>query len=148
MITISELTYADRSIFTAITELLQQLTGKPTSITIDDLEKIISTKNTLLYTAIDEEDNNTIVGMISLVFIRKLTGFSVRVEDVVVHNNARKRGIGKQLMLHTIQVAESKGVHTIDLTSHSSRKEANNLYLSLGFEQHETNVYRLKINPK
>ena len=146
MITISELTYADRHIFTSISELLRQLTGRTATLTIDDLEKIISTKNTLLYTAIDEEDNNTIMGMISLVFIRKLTGFSIRVEDVVVHDDARKRGIGKQLMLHAIKIAKSKGVHIIDLTSRPSRKEANNLYLSLGFEKHDTNVYRLKIN--
>ena len=145
MITISELTYADQNIFALVSELLQQLTDKPIAITMDELEKIISTKNTMLFAAIDENDNNAIVGILSLVFIRKLSGIMVRIEDVVVHNNARKRGIGKQLMLHAIEIAKSKGVQDIGLTCHPARVAANNLYTSLGFQKHKTNVYRLKI---
>ncbi len=145
MISIQELTYSDRNIYNAICELLQQLTGKECTLTTDDLEKIISTRNTILYTAVDEDDNNKIVGMLSLVFLRKLTGFTVRVEDMVVLDDARKRGIGKELMLHAIQIAKDKGVKNMDLTSRPSRTAANNLYQSLGFELHDTNVYRLKI---
>ncbi len=145
MITIEELTYTDRNIYNAVCELLKQLTDAPCTLTADELEKIISTRNTILYVAVDEDDNNKIVGMLSLVFLRKLTGFTVRVEDVVVHNEARKRGIGKQLMLHAINVAKEKQVKNMDLTSRPSRVAANNLYQSLGFELHDTNVYRLKI---
>jgi ribosomal protein S18 acetylase RimI-like enzyme len=145
MISIEELTYSDRNIYNAVCELLQQLTGKECTLTSDELEKIISTRNTILYVAIDEDANNKIVGMLSLVFLRKLTGYTVRVEDVVVLNDARKRGIGKELMLYAIQIAKNKGVKNMDLTSRPSRSEANNLYQSLGFELHNTNVYRLKI---
>jgi len=145
MISIEELTYSDRNIYNAVCELLQQLTGKECTLTSDELEKIISTRNTILYVAIDEDANNKIVGMLSLVFLRKLTGYTVRVEDVVVLNEARKRGIGKELMLYAIQIAKNKGVKNMDLTSRPSRSEANNLYQSLGFELHNTNVYRLKI---
>lgn len=145
MITIEELTYTDRNIYNAVCELLKQLIDAPCTLTADELEKIISTRNTILYVAVDEDDNNKIVGMLSLVFLRKLTGFTVRVEDVVVHNEARKRGIGKQLMLHAINVAKEKQVKNMDLTSRPSRVAANNLYQSLGFELHDTNVYRLKI---
>ena len=145
MISIEELTYTDRNIYNAVCDLLKQLTDKPCTLTADELEKIISTRNTILYVAVDEDDNNKIVGMLSLVFLRKLTGFTVRVEDVVVHNEARKRGIGKQLMLHAINVAKEKQVKNMDLTSRPSRVAANNLYQSLGFELHDTNVYRLKI---
>ena len=145
MISIEELTYSDRNIYNAVCELLQQLTGKECTLTSDELEKIISTRNTILYVAIDEDANNKIVGMLSLVFLRKLTGYTIRVEDVVVLNEARKRGIGKELMLYAIQIAKNKGVKNMDLTSRPSRSEANNLYQSLGFELHNTNVYRLKI---
>ena len=145
MIAIEELTYTDRNIYNAVCELLKQLIDAPCTLTSDELEKIISTRNTILYVAVDEDDNNKIVGMLSLVFLRKLTGFTVRVEDVVVHNEARKLGIGKQLMLHAINVAKEKQVKNMDLTSRPSRVAANNLYQSLGFELHDTNVYRLKI---
>jgi ribosomal protein S18 acetylase RimI-like enzyme len=39
-------------------------------------------------------------------------------------------------------VARSNGVRTVDLTSRPSREAANALYLKLGFERRETNVYR------
>ena len=145
MITIEELTYTDRNIHKAICVLMQQLTGRDCSLGTNDLEKIISTRNTTLYVAVDDEQNNKIVGMLSLVFLRKLSGFTVRVEDVVVLNDERKRGIGKQLMLHAIEAAKVKGAKNMDLTSRPSRSAANKMYQSLGFKQHETNVYRLTI---
>jgi ribosomal protein S18 acetylase RimI-like enzyme len=145
MISIQNLTYTDRSIFEAICNLIKQLSDDLCEITTDDLEKIISTKNTILYIAVDEEQNNKIIGMLSLVFIRKLSGFSARIEDVVVDDNYRKQGIGKQLMLHAIQVSKGMGIKDINLTSRPSRESANNLYKSLGFKQHETNVYQLTI---
>ena len=143
MISINELSYVDRNIYSSICELMKQLSDDPCIMTIDDLEKIISTKNTLLFIAVNE--SNSIVGMLSLIYIRKLAGFSVRIEDLVVDNNSRKLGIGKQLMHHAIDISKKMGVKSIDLTSRSSRVSANNLYQSLGFELHETNVYTLNL---
>jgi ribosomal protein S18 acetylase RimI-like enzyme len=145
MITIQTLTYTDRSILETICALLEQLTNRKCELTNDDLEKIISTKNTALYIAVDDNQNNKIVGMLTLVFIRKLSGFSARIEDVVVDKSSRKLGIGKQLILHSIEVAKGMGIKDIHLTSRPSRISANNLYKSLGFKIHETNVYQLTI---
>ena len=39
-------------------------------------------------------------------------------------------------------------VDKLMLTSHPSRIAANNLYRSIGFEQYETNMYRLKLGNK
>jgi ribosomal protein S18 acetylase RimI-like enzyme len=35
-------------------------------------------------------------------------------------------------------------VHNVDLTSRPSRQAANRLYVRMGFEQRETNVYRFR----
>ena len=37
------------------------------------------------------------------------------------------------------------GAVTVDLTSRPSREAANRLYLSLGFEVRDTNVYRYRL---
>ena len=71
-----------------------------------------------------------------------ITGTRAWIEDVVVSENARGKGVGKLLAAEAIKLAEKYGAKTVDLTSRPSREAANNLYISAGFQQRETNVYR------
>jgi len=41
--------------------------------------------------------------------------------------------------------ARTLGCKTVDLTSRPSREAANALYRKVGFEQRETNVYRIEL---
>jgi ribosomal protein S18 acetylase RimI-like enzyme len=41
-----------------------------------------------------------------------------------------------------LEVAESLGARSVDLTSRPTREVANRLYKRLGFVQRDTNVYR------
>ena len=41
-------------------------------------------------------------------------------------------------------IAREAGATTVELTSRPSREAANRLYLRMGFEIRETNVYRFK----
>ena len=70
------------------------------------------------------------------------TGLRAWIEDVVVDENARGRGIGELLNRRAIEIAVSEGAKTIDLTSRSSRSAANRLYQRLGFVARDTNIYR------
>ena len=67
-------------------------------------------------------------------------------EDVVVASAYRGRGIGRTLLQRILDFAGSK-LSPIDphLTSNPSRVEANALYQALGFEQRETNVYKMSL---
>ena len=67
------------------------------------------------------------------------------VESVVVSSLCRGRGYGKVLMRAVVEAAKSLGVHHLALTSHAGRVAANGLYRALGFEQYETNCYRMLI---
>jgi ribosomal protein S18 acetylase RimI-like enzyme len=64
------------------------------------------------------------------------------IEDVVVDDAARGKGVGAALNERAIEVARGLGARTVDLTSRPSREAANRLYQRLGFEPRETNVYR------
>ena len=66
----------------------------------------------------------------------------VDIESVVVGSKCRGRGYGKELMRAVIDSAKGLGVHHLQLTSHSGRVAANQLYLELGFERYETNCYK------
>jgi ribosomal protein S18 acetylase RimI-like enzyme len=62
--------------------------------------------------------------MLTLVVFPIPTGLRAWIEDVVVHESARRLGIGKALTERAIEVAEQLGSRTVDLTSRPSRQAA------------------------
>jgi len=64
------------------------------------------------------------------------------IEDVVVDEAGRGQGVGAALVQAALERSAERGARTVDLTSRPSREAANRLYLRLGFETRDTNVYR------
>ena len=95
---------------------------------------------------IAENDEKHIVGCATLCVYELPTGRKASVEDVVVSSAYRGQGIGRTLLQRIIDFAGSK-LSPIDLhlTSQPSRVEANALYQDLGFQQRETNVYKMSL---
>jgi len=138
---IEELTDFSAQALDAINGLLPQLSPSAVALDESDLRNIVDSESTKLFLAIDEDG---VFGMLSLVLFRIPTGRKAWVEDVVVDEKARGRGVGKLLTEHAIQVAREHGAHSVDLTSRPSREAANALYQRVGFEQRVTNVYRFQ----
>ena len=86
-----------------------------------------------------------IVGAMILVLFPLASGLRAWIEDVVVDESARGRGVGAALNRHAIEIARRAGARTVDLTSRPDREAANRLYARLGFNQRSTNVYRLEL---
>lgn len=84
-----------------------------------------------------------VIGMLTLATFPIPTGARAWIEDVVVSEKARGTGVGGLLLQAAIDRAKELGARTVDLTSRPSREAANRLYVRLGFEQRETNVYRI-----
>lgn len=122
--------------------LIPQLSADSNSIKGLDLETIINSTSTKLFVA---EENNEIIGTLSLVLYKIPTGEKVWIEDVVVDKSFRGRGIGKDLILFAIKYAKEKNIKSINLTSRPEREIANNLYQNLGFIKRKTNVYKIKL---
>ena len=106
------------------------------------LLQIIQSSNTFIFIA---EEDNIIVGTLTLLINQIPTGQKAWIEDVVVDSSLRGKGIGKSLIQHAIEFAKRKGIAKIDLTSRPERVAANELYKKLGFEKRDTNIYRLTI---
>ena len=87
-------------------------------------------------------DDGPIVGALTLVLFRIPTGIRAWIEDVVVDEAVRGRGVGEALSRRALEVAGGAGARTVDLTSRPSRETANRLYERIGFERRDTNVYR------
>jgi ribosomal protein S18 acetylase RimI-like enzyme len=144
MINISELTEASSSVLQSINELLPQLSSSAQVISMDRLSELVESDNTIIFLGTD--DNDQILGMLSLIVMKIPTGNKAWIEDVVVDQSARGKGMGKALMNHALEKAKELAVKSVDLTSRPSREKANMLYQSLGYQIRETNVYRHKIS--
>ncbi|MBI2610754.1 GNAT family N-acetyltransferase [Candidatus Kaiserbacteria bacterium] len=140
MAEIVRLESVDEKTCSEINELLHQFNDVATSV--DLLRTMIGSLSSELWTAVEDR---IIVGMATLVLVVKVGGTSSRIEDVVVHEQYRKRGIGKALCQKLIERARAHGAYSIHLTSRPDRVIANELYKKLGFKLHNTNAYRMQL---
>lgn len=127
-------------IFKAVNRLLPQLDKDADLMIEDKFRSILMSGSTHFFIA--ETDRKEIAGMLTAVVYIIPTGTKFRIEDVVVDESYRGKGIGKDLMKGAIDYARSSGARSVDLTSRPERVAANRLYQELGFLLRETNVYR------
>ncbi len=123
----------------ATQRLVPQLTNKrpPTET---ELRALVGSECSSLLVAHEQEDG-PIVGMACVAVYRVPTGVRAIIEDVVVETTARGQGIGETLTLRCLEIAKQKGAASVTLTSNPAREAANRLYLRMGFQRRETNVY-------
>ncbi|MBP5398761.1 MAG: GNAT family N-acetyltransferase [Bacteroidales bacterium] len=122
--------------------LMGQL-SRSTEVTPQMLQQAAACPDTHLFAAME---GGRIIGTASLVILHQPTGTKGRIEDVVVSEAFRGQHIGRKLVEHLIDFARKEFAPIqLQLTSRPSREAANRLYLSLGFEPYETNVYKLSL---
>ena len=122
--------------------LLAQLSSSGISITLEQLQELVANKASHLFLA---RYNGAIVAMLTLGEYLAPTGRKMWIEDVVVDASVRGHSFGRAMVEHAIEYAKGLGCGTLMLTSRPSRIAANALYRSCGFEQKETNVYKMNI---
>ena len=129
----------DETVVAALAKLIPQLSASSSLPSAEQLSEILDHDASTLLLA---RDGDTIVGSMTLVVFPIPTGTRAWIEDVVVDERARGRGVGEALNRRAMEIAVMAGAKTVDLTSRPSRKAANRLYQRLGFTARETNVYR------
>ncbi len=123
----------------AVAALVPQLSSSSPPLTRAALEQIVADPATTLFVARDEE---RVVGMLTLAAFRVPTGVRAWIEDVVVDAAARGSGVAAALVQAALDRSAELGARTVDLTSRPHREAAHRLYLRMGFEMRQTNVYR------
>jgi ribosomal protein S18 acetylase RimI-like enzyme len=135
-------TEATDELVAALERLVPQLSPGRRAPTAAELAEIVATQSLL----VARDALGTIVGTLTLVLYRTPAGLGALIEDVVVDEAARGQGVGEELTLDAVERARAAGARGVSLTSRPSREAANRLYRRLGFEQRETNVYRLRLD--
>ena len=131
------------AIVDAVVGLSAQLSRSAAPPTTEELGELVASPATDLFIAIDD---GTIIGMSTLVTFRIPTGLRAWIEDVVVDEAGRGKGVGLALTEAMVARAEEMGCRTVDLTSRPARAAANALYLKAGFVVRDTNVYRYEFD--
>ena len=143
-VTISEALEASDELVAAFEHLVPQLSSSSPAPTAAQLAEIVASPATVLFVARDE--SGALVGSLTLALFRVPTGVLSWIEDVVVDESARGAGAGEKLVDAALGRAREVGAKSVDLTSRPSREAANRLYLRMGFEARQTNVYRYKMS--
>lgn len=149
MIQIEEVTQVTDELMDAFKRLVPQLSSTNPAPTLAEVTQMVQSPATIVLIARDmDKPRGPIMGSLTLALFRIPTAMRAWIEDVVVDTEARGQGIGEALVRKALEVAAQSGAKTVDLTSRPSREAANRLYVRVGFEKRETNIYRYKIEQK
>jgi GNAT superfamily N-acetyltransferase len=124
----------------ALARLLPQLNAKLPVPTVERLQAIMADPAVTLLVA---RDGQEIIGTTTLIVYTTPFWIKARLDEVVVDESARGKGVGTALVKASLEIAREKGVEVVELQSGVQREAANKLYPSLGFKLRETNVYRI-----
>jgi ribosomal protein S18 acetylase RimI-like enzyme len=143
---IVEATEVTPELVAAFDRLVPQLSRSNPPPTEQELAAIVASPASVVLLARDGYRDGVIVGSLTLALFRIPTGLRAWIEDVVVDESARGRGVGEALNRAALDRARTAGAKTVDLTSRPSREAANRLYRRIGFVARDTNVYRYSLD--
>ncbi|MBT5140906.1 MAG: GNAT family N-acetyltransferase [Acidimicrobiaceae bacterium] len=142
---VSIVTEVTDEIVDAFVRLTPQLSRSNPPPSRETLEEIVESEASTLFIA---RDHTGILGTLTLAIFGIPTGVRAWIEDVIVDEAARGKGVGRLINEAAIAHAFDAGAITVDLTSRPTREAANRLYQRIGFLTRDTNVYRYtKLSP-
>ena len=125
-----------------IDDLLHMLNPEMPALEPGRLEALMGDEGFSLFVA--EDETGGIAGMLTLTRCQTLSRGKYWIEDVIVDAEYRGMGVGRALVRSAVEhVKAQEKAPVIYLTSNPSRVSARALYLSEGFEEYETGVFRL-----
>jgi len=119
--------------------LMKQLNPESKTASLKDMKAVMKSG-----TIVTLRKDGILIGMGTLIPIRKLFAFCGNIEDLVVEEKYRGRGLGKKILQTMIKKSKKLGMKFVNFTSNPKRKKANELYATVGFKPRKTNVYGIK----
>jgi len=108
------------------------------SRSLDDYRRVFAEVSALPgHELLVAEDEGKVVGTMVLLIVPNLSHNALPwalVENMVVDEKYRRRGIGRLLMEYAIAQAKKAGCYKVQLLSNKKRVEAHRFYRSMGFE--------------
>jgi GNAT superfamily N-acetyltransferase len=140
MVRIETVTVATPEVQAALARLLPQLNSQLPVPTAERVQALVADPAVTLLLARDGEE---VVGTTTVIVYTTPFWIKARLDEVVVDEHARGKGVGRALVSAALDVARDRGAQIAELQSAVHREAANQLYPRMGFQRRETNVYRI-----
>jgi GNAT superfamily N-acetyltransferase len=126
----------------ALSRLLPQLNPKLAVPDRERLERLVEDPDVVLLVARDGEQ---IVGTTTVIVYTTPFWIKARLDEVVVDEAARGKGVGEALVKAALDVGRDRGAQIAELQSGRGprREAAHRLYERLGFEVRDSDVFRI-----
>jgi len=140
MVRIEVVTEATTEVYAALERLLPQLNSQLAIPTMERLQALVADPAVSLLVA---RDDGQIAGTTTVIVYTTPFWIKARLDEVVVDEASRGKGVGAALVKASLDLAREKGVEVVELQSGVSRDAAHRLYARMGFKLRETAVFRI-----
>src|SRR2546423_3701656 len=134
------------AIHEALGRLLPQLNAKLPVPDLDRFNRLLNDPDVVLLIA---RDGERIVGTTTVVVYTTPFWIKARLDEVVVDQSARGKGVGEALVKAALDVGRERGAQIAELQSGRgpTREAAHRLYERIGFQVRDTDVFRISLSP-
>jgi len=130
----------------ALARLLPQLNPNLPPPDDDRLRRIVADPDVVLLVARDGPAGE-IVGTTTVIVYTTPFWIKARLDEVVVDDSARGKGVGEALVRAALDIARERGAQIAELQSArtEARESAHRLYERLGFKVRNSEVFRISL---
>ena len=123
----------DKNEINSIIPMVQELSENKISNSV--LESRFQEMTTQNYECAVVYDNEKLIGVTGLWFCtRHYSGKSVELDHVIIDENYRNKGLGKEFMIWIENYVQGKGYEAIELNTYVQNYPSHKFYYNLGFE--------------
>jgi GNAT superfamily N-acetyltransferase len=142
---IEAVTEATPELTAALARLLAQLNPSLPAPTIERLRRIVDDPAVTLLVA---SEGHEIIGTSTVVVYSTPFWIKARLDEVVVDESARGKGVGEALVHACLKIGRERGAQVAELQSarRPERAAAHRLYERLGFRRRESDVFRIELD--
>src|SRR3989442_10782443 len=143
---IEAVTKVTPEIHDALSRLLPQLNPRLVLPGRERLERLIEDPDVVFLVA---REGTQIVGTTTVIVYTTPFWIKARLDEVVVDESARGKGVGEALVKAALDVGRDRGAQVAELQSGRGpqREAAHKLYERIGFKIRDTDVFRISLSP-
>jgi GNAT superfamily N-acetyltransferase len=142
MVRVEAATEATPELEGVLARLLPQLNP---NLTVPDAERVRALIDDPAVTVLLAKDGAEVVGTATVIVYTTPFWIKARIDEVVVDQGARGKGVGEALVNACFDVARKRGAQVAELQSGKLRTAANRLYRRIGFQLRDSNLYRISL---
>ncbi len=142
MVRVEAATEATRELEVALARLLPQLNP---NLMVPDARRLRALIDDPAVTVLLAKDGAEVVGTATVIVYTTPFWVKARIDEVVVDQAARGKGVGEALVNACLAVARKRGAQVAELQSGKQREAANRLYRRMGFQLRDSNLYRITL---